>query len=191
MMNVAVRYYSRGGNTKKLADAVAKALGVEAESVDRPLEEKTDLVFLGSSVYAAGVDESVKRFLRKNQSQIGTLYNFSTAAVAPSTYPQIKKLADELEIPISEREYHCRGSFLLLHRGRPDEGDLLRAGSFAKLALQDAEKKAPPLAGALDTLEQAAAKAGDALKEAAESAAAAADAALEQAAEDGAKDSAE
>ena len=29
-MIIAVRYYSRGGNTKKLADAIAKAVGVEA-----------------------------------------------------------------------------------------------------------------------------------------------------------------
>ena len=29
-MNYAVRYYTKTGNTKKLADAVAKAVGVEA-----------------------------------------------------------------------------------------------------------------------------------------------------------------
>ena len=84
-MKIAVRYYSKGGNTEKLADAIAEAVGVEAETVDRPLDERTDIVFLGSAVYANGIDESVKRFLRKNAGYIGTLYNFSTAAVAPST----------------------------------------------------------------------------------------------------------
>ena len=29
-MKIAVRYYSRGGNTKKLADAIAEELGVES-----------------------------------------------------------------------------------------------------------------------------------------------------------------
>ena len=138
-MKIAVRYYSKGGNTKKLADAIADALGVEAETVDRPLDEKTDMVFLGSAVYANGVDESVKRFLRKNAGYIGTLYNFSTAAIAPSTYKQVKKLADENAINLSTREYHCKGSFLLLNKGCPTEGDLTRAAAFAKLALQDAE----------------------------------------------------
>ncbi|MBR4211534.1 MAG: flavodoxin, partial [Oscillibacter sp.] len=137
-MKIAVRYYSKGGNTKKLADAIADALGVEAETVDRPLNEKTDMVFLGSAVYANGVDESVKRFLRKNAGYIGTLYNFSTAAIAPSTYKQVKKLADENAINLSTREYHCKGSFLLLNKGCPTEGDLTRAAAFAKLALQDA-----------------------------------------------------
>ena len=30
-MSVAVRYYSRSGNTKKLADAIAEVAGVEAK----------------------------------------------------------------------------------------------------------------------------------------------------------------
>ena len=33
-MSTAVRYYSRGGNTKAMAEAIAKAAGVEAVSVD-------------------------------------------------------------------------------------------------------------------------------------------------------------
>ena len=138
-MTIAVRYFSRGGNTKKLAEAIAQAVGVKAESVERPLEEKTDIVFLGSAVYAAGVDEEVKRFLRKNAENIGTLYNFSNAALLPSTYPQVKKLAAENGIQISDREYHCRGSFAMMHRGHPDEGDLLRAASFAKQVCRKAE----------------------------------------------------
>ena len=138
-MKIAVRYYSKGGNTKKIADAIAEALGVEAESVERPLDEKTDMVFLGSAVYANGVDDAVKRFLRKNAENIGTLYNFSTAAIVPSTYKQVKKVADENGIAISEREFHCKGSFLFLNPGRPNEGDLTRAVAFAKLACQNAQ----------------------------------------------------
>lgn len=36
-MNVAVRYYSRSGNTRTLAEALAKAAGVQAMSVDAAL----------------------------------------------------------------------------------------------------------------------------------------------------------
>jgi flavodoxin len=55
-MKIAVRYFSRGGNTKKLADAIANAVGVTAETTDVPLTEDVDILFLGSSVYAYGVD---------------------------------------------------------------------------------------------------------------------------------------
>ncbi len=60
-MKVTVRYYSRGGNTKKLADAIAEAVGVETKTTSEPLTEDVDLLFLGSSVYAYGVDDRVKR----------------------------------------------------------------------------------------------------------------------------------
>jgi hypothetical protein len=33
---------------------------------------------------------------------------------------------------MSEKEYHCRGAFTLLHRGKPDEADIQNAASFAK-----------------------------------------------------------
>lgn len=33
-MKIAVRYYSRSGSTKKLADAVAQAVGVTAQTTD-------------------------------------------------------------------------------------------------------------------------------------------------------------
>ena len=47
-MSVAVRYYSRSGNTKKVADYIAEAAGVEAVSVDSKdavLSEKVDVLF--------------------------------------------------------------------------------------------------------------------------------------------------
>lgn len=135
-MSVAIRYFSRGGNTKKLAEAIASAVGAKALTVDQPLAEKADVLFLGSSVYAAGVDESIKRFLADNKENIGTIVNFSTAALIPSTYNQVKKLASEHGIAISEREFHCRGSFSLLHRGHPNAEDCKNAGEFAKKVVE-------------------------------------------------------
>ena len=38
-MKYAVRYYTKTGNTKKLAEAVAGALGVEALPIGVPIEE--------------------------------------------------------------------------------------------------------------------------------------------------------
>lgn len=135
-MKAAVRYFTRSGNTKKLADEIGRTAGVEAKDVSVPLEEYADVLFLGSSVYAAGVDEAVKRFLRDNCSNIGTVYNFSTAAILPSTYKQIKKLADELGIKIAEEEFHCRGSFGIMHRSHPNEEDIKNAALFAEDALK-------------------------------------------------------
>ncbi|MCR5792047.1 MAG: flavodoxin [Lachnospiraceae bacterium] len=131
-MNVAIRYYSKTGNTKKLADSIGQAVGAQVETVETPLSEKADVLFLGSSVYAAGVDESVKEFIRNNKEKIGTIVGFSTAALIPSTYKQIKKIAAENGVEVSNEEFHCRGSFGLMHKGRPNAKDLKDVAEFAK-----------------------------------------------------------
>ncbi len=132
MLTVAVRYFTRSGNTKKLALAIADAVHVKAEEVSVPLNEYTDILFLGSSVYAAGVDDAVKKFLLDNRDKIGKIYNFSTAALISSTYKQIQKLAAANGIKLAKQEFHCRGSFAVLHRGHPDEEDVKNAVAFAK-----------------------------------------------------------
>lgn len=131
-MKVEVRYFTRSGNTKKLANAIAEAVGVEAQDVSVPLEEKTEILFLGSSVYAAGVDDAVKHFIAENKDKIGKLYNFSTAALISSTYKQVQKLAAENGIDMADEEFHCRGSFAVMHKGRPNAQDLNNAAEFAE-----------------------------------------------------------
>ena len=138
-MNTAVRYFTRSGNTKKLADAIANTVGVEAETVQNNLTEKVDILFLGSSVYAAGIDEAVAKFIVNNASKIGKIVNFSTAAIVSSTYKQVKKVADENGVEMSEQEFHCKGSFLMMHRGRPNEEDICNAKLFAEKVISQGD----------------------------------------------------
>lgn len=131
-MKVAVRYFTRGGNSKKLADAVAADCGVEAKDTSVPLDEKVDALFLCSALYAGGVDASVKKFIEDNKSNIGTIYNISSSASPSSTYKKVKQIADENGVAVSENAFRCFGSFLFMHKGKPDEEDLRRVASFAK-----------------------------------------------------------
>ena len=80
-MKIEVRYYTRSGNTKKLAQAIAQAVGTECCDTKQPLTEKTDVLFLGSSMYAGGVDEEVKTFLKNNADKIGIVVNFSKITI--------------------------------------------------------------------------------------------------------------
>lgn len=139
-MKIAIRYYTKTGNTKKLADAIGKALGCKPEEVSVLLTEDIDILFLGSSVYAAGVDEAVKKFILGTPVNIGKIVNFSTAALLPSTYKQVKRLAEKKGIRMSENEFHCRGSFQFMHKGKPDEADCRRAAEFAKSCVAGIEK---------------------------------------------------
>ncbi|MBQ6165751.1 MAG: flavodoxin [Clostridia bacterium] len=132
-MKYAVRYYTKTGNTKRLAEAVAEALGVQALPIGEPLAEPVDLLFLGNSYYAFSIDPEVRSFVQSlNKSTVGKIVNFGSAAMLNSTYKKVKAEADKVGIPMEEREFHCRGEFKGVHKGRPNEEDLKAAADFAK-----------------------------------------------------------
>ncbi|MBQ0064256.1 MAG: flavodoxin [Firmicutes bacterium] len=135
-MKVAIRYYSKTGHTKKIMDAISTEIGVPALEVSTPLEEKVDILFLGNAVYAAGLDKRVVKFLEENKDKIGTIVNVSSASAITSTINMVKKVADANGICLSEKEFHCKGQFGPLHRGRPNQKDLKNAANFAKSVLK-------------------------------------------------------
>ena len=132
-MKTAIRYFtkSKKGNTKKLADAVSKSLGIEAIDVSRDLDERVDRLFLINAMYAANIDKEVKEFLSRNKDSIGEVINMNTAASGASTWKAVKKVTDELGINLSEKEFHCAASWIFINKGLPTEEDLNRAGEFA------------------------------------------------------------
>ena len=131
-MKLAVRYYSRGGNTKKIAEAIAKAVGVEAKTVSEPLTEDVDILFLGSAPYAFDVDDEVKKFIGGIHVSVGKVVNFSTSAAVKSTRKYVEKLLADKKIPVAKEEFSCRGAFAMLHKGRPNEADQKAATDFAR-----------------------------------------------------------
>ena len=132
-MKVAVRYYTKTGNTKRLADAVAKAVNTEALPVSVPVSDPVDILFLGNSYYAFSIDPEVRDFIRAlDRSKVGRIVNFGSAAMLNSTWKKVKAEADKAGIPTDEREFHCRGEFKGIHKGRPNEEDLKAAAEFAR-----------------------------------------------------------
>ena len=131
-MKIAIRYYTKTGNTKKLVEAISSAIGVEAKTVDEPLTEDVDILFLGSAVYAAGIDAKIKDFIKNINVNVGEVINFSSAALIESTYKQVKKEVEAKGLKMSEDEFHCRGAFKFVHRGKPDDNDLKNVQEFAK-----------------------------------------------------------
>ncbi len=139
---IEVRYFSRTGNTTKLAARIAAAAGCEAKTVDAPINKPIDILFLGASVYAAGIDNKVKEFINSlSKYNVGKIVVFSTSALVERGYPEIKKAILDKGIPVEEDNYYCRGQFTLLHRGRPNDKDLLEAEEFTKRILKEQESR--------------------------------------------------
>lgn len=68
MFKALVTYFSRTGNTKKIAESIYEALAAEKEI--KPVEEVLDVdaydvVFIGFPVYSHGVPLAVESFLKK------------------------------------------------------------------------------------------------------------------------------
>ena len=132
-MNIAVRYYTKTGNTKRLAEAVAEAVGTEALPISTPVTEHVDILFLGNSYYAFSIDPEVRAFVQGlDKEKVGKIVNFGSAAMLNSTYKKVKAEADKVGIPMDEREFHCKGEFKGIHKGRPDEADLKAVAEFAR-----------------------------------------------------------
>ena len=132
-MKIAVRYYTKTGNTKKLAEAVAGALGAEALTIDTPVDEKADVLFLGNSYYAFSIDPEVRAFIRSlDREKVGRIVNFGSAAMLNSTWKKVKAEADKVGIPVDDKEFHCKGEFKGVHKGKSDAQDLAAAAAFAK-----------------------------------------------------------
>ena len=131
-MKYAVRYYTKTGNTKRLAEAMAGELGVEAFPISEPVSEAVDYLFLGNSYYAFNIDPEVKQFIASlDKDKVGKIVNFGSAAMLNSTYKKVQAEADKAGIAMDDKEFHCKGEFKGIHKGRPNEEDVKAAVRFA------------------------------------------------------------
>ena len=64
------------------------------------------------------------RVLWYKYRKIQPIYSFA--------WKKVKAEADKNGIPMDEREFHCRGEFKGVHKGRPNDEDLKAAAAFAK-----------------------------------------------------------
>lgn len=131
-MKIAVRYYTKTGNTRRLAEAVAAAVGVTALPISEPITDPVDVLFLGNSYYAFTIDPEVRRFVASlDKEKVGKIVNFGSAAMLNSTYKKVGAEAAKAGIPMDEREFHCKGEFKGIHKGKPDAADLAAVAAFA------------------------------------------------------------
>lgn len=132
-MSIAIRYFSRTGHMKQMAEAAASVLGLEAQTIEQPLDAPVDVLLFGTAVYAAGIDGKVKDFIAQlDPAKVGKVICFSSSAILESSYAQVKKLLEERGIAVDSREFHCRGQLTLLHRGHPDSADIENLKTFVK-----------------------------------------------------------
>ena len=111
-MSTAVRFYSRSGNTKKVAEYIAEAAGVKAASVDSKdaaIKEKVDVLFIGGALYAYGIDDNLKKYMSTLSSdKVGRAVVFSTSWLSEHALDLIKKGLAEKGIPVEDQTLYVK-----------------------------------------------------------------------------------
>lgn len=139
-MQISIRYASKGGHTRALAQALASALGIKAELAGVPVED-ADVLFVGSAVYAYGIDPSVKQLiLGLDPAKVRRIAVFGNAALAQGrVYAEIKSLAERRGLKVDPDYYSCKGEFGFLHKGHPDQDDLKMIAAWGRTFLDPKE----------------------------------------------------
>lgn len=136
-----VIYFSRSGNTKKLASVIADELNVKARHIRlvESVSADTD-IFLGSGLYFMRPAKLIREFIRNNslQGRKIVIFGTSTAGVGIETIWMERFL--KRRGAIITGKYYCPGRFFLriagkhlfIRKGRPSYIDLQKAREFAR-----------------------------------------------------------
>jgi len=134
MPGAAVFVDSRGGNTRKVAEAIAEEVGATVLDTPGPVPAGTEILFLGSGVYGGKPGDALREFVERGSFSGMKVALFATSGGARGAEMMMEKIADDLRKKGATvlGTYHCRGKFLFTNRGHPDGEDLGRAKAFAR-----------------------------------------------------------
>ncbi|HTY91396.1 MAG TPA: flavodoxin family protein [Methanocella sp.] len=128
-----VLVYSRGGNTRKLADAIAGELGVKAADVKAAsLDKGNGVLFLGSGCYAGKPGKGMMDFIEANDFKGRMVALFGTSANGHGKQVGIMEEALKQKGAKILGSYESTGQFLMfIRRGHPNDEDVVGAKKFA------------------------------------------------------------
>ena len=137
-MKIALIYFSRGGNTRKIAEAMAEELGVTAVDVkkEKPDVSDVDLLVVGSGTYGGKPSKDMVEYLENLKPVAGK----NAACFASCASGNASKTLQAMKEILSQKGYSnvdcfsCLGQWLmgLSRRGHPSEEELAQARDFAK-----------------------------------------------------------
>lgn len=138
MAGMSVFVDSRGGNTRKVADAIAEELGVTVGDITASLPNDAGILFLGSGTYGGKPGEAMTRFIGSGNFSGRKVALFGTSGGAGGAEKMTAVMADALKQKGAAivGTYHCPGKFLVMNWGRPNKEDLDKAKKFAREMLK-------------------------------------------------------
>ena len=136
-MKIAVRYQSRGGNNKLVAETIGKAVGVEAKPVTAELTEAVDVLFLGGAVYGMQTDASLQQFLDQLDAQkVKAVVPFACVGLVKTPIKRIRQAAKAKGIKVLPEAPVIRLGFS--HEAKPSAEKLREIAAYARSVTEGA-----------------------------------------------------
>jgi flavodoxin len=129
-----VVYFSLGGNTRKVAEAIAGELGVTAKNIKSVGTLPDDaFIFLGSGCYGSLLPGEIVEFISRNHLNQRKIALFTTSAFGWGKEMAMMQKQIQDKGVIITGSFNCYGQFVAIKRGHPDQDDLDKARGFARL----------------------------------------------------------
>lgn len=124
-MTTAIRYYSKFGHSKQMAEAIEELVGAKAVTVAEQLNEPVETLYLGAGVFLGKVNGAVMDFIATlTPEKVKCVVLFGSCAIIESPVPQMRKALEARGIKVSEKSFTCKGSMGPIHSGHPDAQDI-------------------------------------------------------------------
>lgn len=121
----SIRYYSKFGHSKQMAQAIEEIVGAKAATVAEPLTEPIDTLYLGAGVFLGKVNSDVIDFINTlTPKMVKEVVLFGSCAIINSPVPQMRKALEAKGIKVSDKSFTCKGSMGSIHMGHPNKTDL-------------------------------------------------------------------
>ena len=121
----SIRYYSKFGHSKQMAQAMEEIVGAKAATVAEPLTGTVDTLYLGAGVFLGKVNSAVIDFISTLKPEdVKEVVLFGSCAIIDSPVPQMRKALEAKGIKVSNKSFTCKGSMGPIHMGHPNKADL-------------------------------------------------------------------
>jgi flavodoxin len=113
-MDFQVIYFSKNGNTKKVAESIASEISVKAEAVSNAELEDDTFIFFGSGCYGGKPAKDMIEFIGRNIFEKRMVALFDTSG--GGTGKEVLVMEDQLKRmgAVIKGKYSCKGKFLFL-----------------------------------------------------------------------------
>ena len=110
-MEIGVRYLSKFGHTKDIAESIAEELNVNAISIidENKLDKKYDILFLGGAPYANVMDKSLREYANDlTKEDVNLVVLFTTSNFSKRTVNSLKKILTGKGIKVSDEYFYAQ-----------------------------------------------------------------------------------